>query len=482
MKPDPRKLAVSVLSALDARPNLTLDRHMERLREESHSALAAPRDAAFFQALVYGAVRRRGYLDHVISRLSKTPPDEIDPPVKQILRLGLFQLFFMDRVPDAAAVHTSVEMSKSLKKKWISGYVNGVLRNAARKRNRIPLPSRARDFAQWLSVTQSMPRWLVDRWIFRFGRQTAESLCAACNEIPPLTIRANALRHSREEVAAAILAGQAAGRRPARISEKPSGGDLSGEPGRKTGEIEIVPTKFSPDGLILRGVSGAVMSVPTFTGGGFQVQDEAAQIASLLLAPRPGERTLDACAGSGGKTGHLARLMDDRGELVAADCAPEKLKRLEGEMARLGVRCAAARVLDLNAPLPEDLGTFDRILVDAPCSGLGVLRRNPDGKWKAAGEDLGRYAARQSRFLKRLAPVLRPGGRMVYAVCSMEPEEGHEIAKAFLAAHPDFAPIPDQGAVPPSVSPPLDRLGRFTSRPDLHGMDGFFAAGFVRSA
>jgi 16S rRNA (cytosine967-C5)-methyltransferase len=218
-----------------------------------------------------------------------------------------------------------------------------------------------------------------------------------------------------------------------------------------------------------------------FKEGRFAVQDGAAQLVSLLLNPRPGETVLDACAGLGGKTTHLAQIMENRGRIVALDHIAAKLERLEKEARRLGVEIIETRRLDLNRrPDPESLPVFDRILLDAPCSGLGVLRRNPDAKWSAHKRDIAGFARRQQRFLDHLAPLVKPGGVLVFAVCSMEPEENEQVIADFLKKHPDFD-IKTPGSIQREILHPfVDADGFLRTTPQLHNMDGFFAARLTR--
>jgi 16S rRNA (cytosine967-C5)-methyltransferase len=447
MMSDPRQNALDALNMRDQGRF-----HLDHIIEEWFHSDARPmtrRDRALFTALVFGVVRWRGRLDWIIQHHSRMPLKKIQPEVKNILRMALFQVFFLDRIPASAAVNTAVDLAKKAAPPWTVRFVNGLLRNAMRNRDAVPFPSAETDPLEFLSITCSFPRWLVRRWLDRFGFDETRALCDAANAIPPLTIRTNTLNISRD--------------------------DLAGRLADQAGSLEF--TKFAPDGLRLEALNAPIDTMPPFLDGLFQVQDEAAQLVSFLLQPLPGEKILDACAGFGGKTAHLAQLMNNSGTIMAVDLAPKKLIRLEDEMKRLGIYNVITRTCDLEIPSAlAAAGSFDRILLDAPCSGLGVIRRNPDIKWDSSRRDLGRFAARQERLLQNISSYLKPHGRLVYAVCSMEPEENQEIIVSFLDRNPDFKIVTDLSFLPTGAASLIDEHGFLKTFSHCHAMDGFFAA------
>ncbi len=446
-----RPIALSILNRI-GRDAPHLDRVMERALAQSPPDR---RDTALIYALVYGVLRWRGRLDYILSRFSNTPRAKIDPPVLNILRLAMFQILYMDRIPDSAAVNTAVDLARTVAPPWVVRFVNGVLRNVVRQGRSVRVPDPETDPVAAISAETAFPDWLVDRWVARFGPRDTRELCTAVNEVPPVTLRTHTLRTDRSTLM----------------------DQLEGAAEKRT------RTSRAPGGIALHGLRSAVFDLPGYAEGHFGVQDEAAQLVAYLVAPRPGERILDACAGLGGKTGHLAQLMDNRGELLALDRDGSKLERLEAEMNRLGIDMVAIRTENLEGPPdPDVLGTFDRVLVDAPCSGLGVLRRNPDGKWRTGPEDPARHQQRQVRFLDHLAPLVKPGGRMVYAVCSVEPEETDAVWAAFINAHPEFRAVPDPQGFPEPARALIDRDGCFRSLPHRTQMDGFFAVCFEKDA
>jgi 16S rRNA (cytosine967-C5)-methyltransferase len=368
-----------------------------------------PLDRAFITELVYGILRRRGYLDWAIGRFTTHAHRRQSVKLKNLLRLGAYQILFLDRVPGSAAVNESVRLAKALGEGAIAGFVNAVLRAMTRAET-IPLPDPADDPILHLSVKYSHPEWLVRRWLPRLGPERTVALCDANNEIPPVTVRVNPLRTTREALAAEL---------------------------KRTG-IEVTHCRVSSSGLMLRGVAH-LTDLPAYQRGDFYVQDEAAQLVGLAVDPRPGERILDACAAPGGKSTHLAELMGDRGEVVAADAGAKRLKRIVENAGRLGLTSIRPVAADVTGDLSA-LGQtpYDRILVDAPCSGMGILRRNPDAKWYKTAAVIGTMAALQIKILDRAATLLKHGGVLVYSTCTTEPEENENVVGSFLARHSDF--------------------------------------------
>jgi len=422
MNANPRQLAFDVLRRVNSRDD-TLDHVIDGM--EAMGPKLSKKDRALFNALVHGVLRWRGRLDWIIRHFSSTPFKKIAPSVRHVLRLGLFQIIYLDRIPNSAAVDTSVELGKSVAAPWTTGFINGLLRTAAREYPSVPFPDPAKNPVGALAASKSISEWLARRWLDRFGFQEAGALCDAINQVPSISLRTNTLRFTREQVIASI------------------------SPYADT----IEPCPYSPEGIRLGTLKRRIPQLPEFTSGGFQVQDEGAQLIGHFLSPVSEERILDACAGLGGKTGHMVQLMGNRGQVLAVDMSRHKLARLFSEMQRLGARIVTTRRQDLlSEPAPGD-GDMDRILLDAPCSGLGVLRRNPDGKWRDSKQNLRHYQTTQIRLLEKLSCLVKPAGILVYAVCSMEPEETDDVIDIFLSRHTDFAVDTDiTGLRPPGAS------------------------------
>src|SRR5579884_548952 len=427
------------------------------------------RERALATELIYGVLRRRGTIDWRLAQVMDRPIGRLPVVVKTALRLGAYQLLYLDKIPDSAAVHESVQIVKPFRAKlgrdW-SGFVNAVLRTLLRTPEpACPDPAAAPVAA--LAVRYSCPEWLIRRWLERFGPIQAERLCRAASEIPPLTIRANTLRVSREALIERLV--------------------QSG--------VDARATDVSPVGIRLH-KCGSVTELPGFCDGAFYVEDEAGQLIPLLLDPQPGERVLDACAAPGGKTTHLAALMRDQGEIVAVDRSPQRVRRMEDNCRRLGVSIVQPLVADARelTVTPGKRGhgrdtrslpfnaPFDRILLDVPCSGLGVLRRHPEGKWRKQAAALQRHQKLQRELLEAVSALLRPGGVLVYSTCSTEPEENEQVVDQFCEAHAEFRREGVGPWVPPTGLPLLTSRGDFSTMFSEHSMDAFFAARLRRVA
>ncbi len=329
-----------------------------------------------------------------------------------------------------------------------------MLRRALREPDALASPPVGDDPIQHLAAAQSFPPWMIARWLERFGRSETEALCRAVNRIPPLVLRTNGLKTTRQALIQAL----------------------------KPIAPQVRPSDYTPAGLLVDHLDAGLFESDPYTSGWFQVQDEAAQAVGCLLDAQPGETILDACAGLGGKTAHLAEGMQNRGRITAVDQDRRKLARLETEMRRLGITIAHTRRLDwlkaAEAPLLAE--RFDKILLDAPCSGMGVLRRNPDAKWKRRPKDFKRYRAAQRRLLAALAPLLDTGGVLVYAVCSTEPEENQGVLRWFLKNHPQFAIDRPPSSLPPAMKALIAPDGCLRTEVHRQGTDGFFAVRLQR--
>jgi 16S rRNA (cytosine967-C5)-methyltransferase len=447
-KTDVRGLAFEILSQVEE--GVFSDQALDTaLRQRAD---LAGRDRRLLTELVYGVLRYRGRLDFVLSIFCRQPLARIEPAVLQLLRLGSYQLLLLDRIPPRAAVHETVELARRLGLVRVTGFINGVLRSLLRGLETIPWPDPKQAPLPYLQQVLSLPRWLAERWLEDFGAAEACALAEAMLEPAPFTVRVNALKTSRESFLAAL--------------------EEAGYQG--------AATRFAPEGVIVTG--GASRRLPGDKEGWYQVQDEASMLIARLLTPRPGERLLDACAAPGGKTTHLAALTENRADILALDISAERLALVDQGAQRLGCRGIATRPWDMTGPADFlAAASFDRVLVDAPCSGLGVLRRNPESRWRRTPADLQTNADRQSVLLSRAAPLVRPGGRLLYSVCTLSREETTEVAERFLAGHDDFQREDLREEVPPSWRELFDEQGALRTLPHRHGgMDAFFAVAFRR--
>jgi len=437
-----REVAVRVLERVEA------DASFADLALEAELRARGPssRDAALATELVFGTLRWQRYLDWILAPHSRRGLDALDLRVRVILRTAAYQIAFLERVPAFAVVNDAVTLAPHTP--GVKAFVNAVLRSFANRGVSEREPAPPGDRLDALGTRCSFPTWLVERWVKRYGHDEAEALMRALNERPPLTLRTNTRRTTR----------QALGQR------------LLFEEG-----LACQPTSLAPEGLVVS-PGGAPGDWRAFADGSFAVQDEASMLIARLLAPEPGSTIADVCAAPGTKTTHLAQLMDDRGRVVAFDPQPARLARIGAAAARLGLTIIDARPGGVEALAGEFGGTCDGVLVDAPCSNLGVLRRNPEVKWRRQPEDLVAVSRRQSEILRAAATMVKPGGRLVYATCSLEPEENDDVVRAFLAGRPGFT------LDPPETFPlPLDADGALRCLPHRHGSDGFTAVRFRRT-
>ena len=406
------------------------------------------RDSAFLLALVNGTLRNRARLDWILNQFSAQPVEKTDAWTRNILRFGAYQLLFLNRVPASAAVNTSTELAKIYGKKH--GYVNGLLRNLDRKRNSIPEPA-FNDPAIRLATVYSHPAWIVRRWLNRFGTERTEKLLSENNGDAPLVIRTNTLKTTRVMLKASLA-----------------------EQG-----VDSVATDFSESGLEIVS-SPAIRTLAAYQDGLFIVQDQAAQLVSLMLSPKPGETVLDACAAPGGKATHLAEIMQDRGMIVALEKDATRMIRIEENSRRLGCTIVYATRGDAAQ---YQRGRYDKILLDTPCSGLGVLRRHPDGRWNKSERTIQECAEVQRRIIENCAQLLNPGGVLVYATCTTEPEENEDIVSSFLSLRANTFVIDDpRSYLPRSAARLVDDSGFLHTYPQAAKMDGFCAVRLVRKA
>ena len=447
MKPEtPRDLALKILDGLPEKSALMDDALDDLFRR--HSDLAG-RDRAFISHLVQGVLRWRLRLDWMIKQASDIPLRKITLSVLNVLRLGLYQIFFMDRVPESAAVNEAVKQAKAAGGRHIGSFVNGVLRSICRRREGIAFPDRDRNLILHLSVCYSYPEWLVVKWVKEWGEECAESLLSAGNRIPRLTLRANTLKTERSKVIH-------------RLAEE---------------GVKAKPSPYSPDGILVEDFRGRVDQLKSFGEGLFQVQDEAAQIPSPLLDPRPGEMVLDVCAGFGGKATHLAERMGDKGRVLALDISLKRLTGLVRNSERLGIDSITPVAADAARSLSKLFRSpFDRIMVDAPCSGLGVISRHPDIKWNRGEKDVERLALLQTAILNESVSLLRKGGRIFYATCTLSREENEGVVKSCLARNPGMSVQHLGNHAPGWCLDLIDDQGFLRSLPHVHHMDGFFGA------
>lgn len=440
-----RRLALEVLTQVEDRgayASLLLDAKLEQAR-------LSPEERALATELTYGVLRWQGRLDYVLAAMADRPWERVDPALRRLLRLGAYQLLFLTRVPSYAAVNETVALTpivRSPNTDASKAFVNAVLRALSRQRATLRFPDPSADPVGSLATRWSHPRWLVARWLARLGAGETEALLQANNEAPALSVMVNRLKRKPEEV----------------------GSHLAGIAG------SVTPGRFAPGAFHLKDGAEALRD-PAFREGWYYPMDEAAALPAFLLDPQPGETVLDACAGGGGKAALLLGLLGGNGRVIALDPSPRAHRRLQDAKARLGLD----RLLPLQADARHAARLFtrpvERVLVDAPCSGLGTLRRHPERKWAQQEAGLAVLAQLQHELLQGVAPLVKSGGCLVYSACSLEPEETDHVVEAFLRAFPEFALDDAPEGFPAAAKELLDRTGVMRTWPHRHGIDGFYA-------
>lgn len=393
-------------------------------------------EAALCSRIVYGVLQNQLLLDHYLTAFCSQKPGHLQMPLLDILRIGAYQILFLDKIPDSAAVNTSVELAKIFKRGQASGLVNAVLRKVSKNKENLPaIPDR--DPEKYLSIKYSHPKWLVKRLLAILGREEAEQFLAANNGVAPLTVQINPLKTSQQDLTAEL--------------------EESG--------VTVKAHSWIPGCLELAN-TGDLTALPAFREGKFLVQDPAARLVSLVAGVAPDQKVLDVCAAPGGKSFSAAFAMENRGEIVSCDLHENKLKRIREGAERLGLTCVRTEAADGRIRKPEWEGSFDTVLVDAPCSGLGIIRKKPDTRYKKA-DDLFTLPVVQAAILDNAAGYVRPGGTLIYSTCTILPEENEQVVDAFLADHPEY--ILDSVTLPNG-----ETAHQLTLWPQRHDTDGFY--------
>jgi len=447
-KKTPRAICLDILNRIEE-----ADLHPDRLLTDSFKRYRylTSLDRSFLTELTYGVIRWKEKLDWVIRQFSKIPFEKIESGILNILRLGLYQIFFLSRTPSSAAVNESVELAKPFRGEGGAGFVNAVLRSAIRQKDEIRYPDIAEDPALHISVVQSHPQWLVQRWVKEMGVEETTKICTLTNQISPLTLRTNTLKMNRKD-----------------LMEK-----------LRQKELSPFPTTYSEEGIVLKDPP-PTSELPFIKEGLYIIQDEASQLVTYILDPKPGERILDACAAPGGKTTHMAQKMENQGEIYALDLSKGKIDLIEEMCQRLGIRIVKTTKGDAAQSLPIPQGMkFDRILADVPCSGFGTLRRNPDLKWRRGEKDVKRLRELQSSILRNLSVYMKEGGVLIYSTCTVFHEENEDVVEKFLDECPEFQ-LDRMDKVLPEKCHTFIHSRYFKTFPPKNEMDGFFVARLIK--
>lgn len=438
----PRRIAFDILGRVDegAFADLVLDTSLSRSNLDS-------RDRGLVTELVYGTLRLRGRLDFALEQVSRQPLKRLEAGVLRLLRLGAYQLLELDRVPSHAAVNASVQLARQVGMERVAGLINGTLRGLERQRGEIPWPT-PETIRPYLQHVCSMPVWLAKEILRQFPNAESRAFGEALAGQAPFTLRVNRLKTDREPFLTAL-----------------------GEAGHIAR-----PTSFAPEGVVVE--KRSEQSLPGDAEGWYQVQDEASALMAHLLGAQPGMKILDTCAAPGGKTTHLAALTENGASILALEKHPQRVELIKRGAERLGCSSIEARAWDLTeAPEFLEPESFDRVLVDAPCSGLGVLRRNPESRWNRSAADVKELAGLQTIILDQVAPLVRPGGILLYSVCTFTGKETSEVVSDFLERHKEFLLEDLRESVPEGWRELVGEDGMLHTYPHRHdGMDAFFAA------
>ncbi len=436
-------MATEILLKVDTRRSYA-DRLLEHAFETNRFDA---RDRALLTELTYGTLRWRGRLDGALKRWLRRPFEDTDPFLRNLLRLAMYQLMFLDKIPTYAVLDQAVEAAKRYANVKTGGFVNGVLRNYLRSGKPPRKPDLRTSSTAMVAEYWSHPEWLVASWLNDFDPAEIEMLLETNNIEPPLVLRVNRRRGTREDL----------------LSLLPGSG------------IQAAPAPYAPEGLVLQSHSD-IVQLPGFAEGLFLVQGEASQLVAYLLDPQPGERILDACAAPGGKTTHIAELMADDGAIDAVDISSSGIARIAQNAGRLGLKSICVVEADMTRDLGDRLApSYDRVLVDAPCSGFGTLRSHPEIKWNRTVRDIERLARLQREILMSAARYVKPGGVLVYSTCTLMERENEMVVEDFLMRHGGFVLECASGFLP-GAARSMIRDKYFIALPHRHNTDGFFAA------
>ncbi len=444
----PRVLAYQILLQIEQKPAHT-DR-MIRTVLDRHSGFEE-RDRALLTELVYGVVRWRLRLDSQVDQLSRIKPEKIAPEVRVLLRLALYQIFFLDRVPNHAAVNEAVNLAKTSQPEHVVRFINGILREATRRSGNWDLPLPEDDPAKYIAIATSHPEWLVKKVGGQIGIEEALLFFETNNHVAPAVFRVNTLKVTRARVIESL----------------------------KEEGLDAAPSPCLLHAVRLTSPRRDVMRTEAYREGWIQAQDEASQLVTHLLAPTPGERVLDLCSGFGVKSTHLGIFMENQGEVLSVDNSAWKLEELKKNAERQSIGIIQTIAEDILQLQPSKTGLFDKILLDAPCTGFGAIRRNPDIRWNRHIKDPYRMSQLQKELLAHAAAFLKPGGSMVYATCTILADEDEEVARQFSGAHPDFQ-LQNAADYLTQTCHAMISGPYFRSWPHRHDVDGFFAARWKR--
>jgi len=440
---DAREVALKIINEVvhnHAYANIALAREINRQK-------LTDQDRRFITELVYGTIKAKATLDWMIGFYINRPIDKIAPIILNILRMGMYQIFFLTKIPVSAACNQAVELTKKYGHLGTVKFVNAVLRNAGRTPEKIVYPNKQTQIVKFLALTYFHPEWLVARWVKRLGAEATEKLCSINNMTPPLCLRTNTLKNTREELL-----------------------DILENEG-----FIAEPSRWTTEGIVCHS-SPALSTCKSLREGLFQIQDESSMLVAHVLEPQPGDFVIDTCAAPGGKSTHMGALMQNKGRIVSLDIHEHKLALTRESAQRLGITIMETLLLDARTVGSQYRGQADRVLVDAPCSGLGVLRRKADSRWRKEESMLAELPILQKKILNSAADCVKVGGILVYSTCTTEPEENQEVVESFLQCRKDFV-LQQTSSFILTIGHDADMVQLW---PHIDHVDGFFIARLQR--
>lgn len=442
MKMDlPREAALKILYDIEknkAYSNISINKHLEA---GNFSSL----DRGFITELVYGTLKWKLTLDYIIGKFSTVKIKKLSPFILNILRLGVYQIVFAHRIPHSAACNESVKLAKRYGHSASSGYVNGVLRNIVRNVDNIVYPHKSRDIEEYFSVKYSYPLWMVRNWLKIYGEEFTGGFLEAGNDTPPFTVRINTLLITKEKF----------------IEEL------------KREEFEVEEGLYLKEAVNIKNPSG-VQSMDAFKKGYFQVQDESSMLVAKVLDPKENDTVLDVCGAPGGKSTHIAQIMKNKGLVISRDIHEHKIKLIGDSASRLGIKNIKTECFDATVFDSSLEGKIDRVLVDAPCTGYGIIRRKPDIKWVRKEEDKFEICGIQKKILNISSKYVKPGGVLVYSTCTTEPMENEDMVKVFLKENKEFYLDDISSFLPHGLKKESAKEGYIQIYPHTDKIDGFF--------
>lgn len=404
-------------------------------------------DKALVTEIVNGTLKNIIKLDYILGQFVKMNTSKLDKHVEDILRTGIYQIMYLDRVPDSAVCNEGSNLARKYSNEGAVKFVNGVLRNVSRNKENIQFPDKVKEPLQYLSVVYSHPTWIVEKWLGEFGFEFTEQLLNANNKVPNFTIRVNRLKTNKESLM--------------KILEQE--------------DIEYGEGLYNDEALYIKGTS-AIENKSSFRQGLYQIQDESSILVGHVLDPKQGDLVIDICSAPGGKATHIAELMDNEGRIIARDVYQHKLDLIQQSCKRLGISIIETEIFDAKELDRKLIGKADKVLLDAPCSGLGALRRKPDMKLKKTSDNFEELTKLQQQILSKAAEYVKPKGVLVYSTCTINKNENLKIVEAFLKSREDFYMEDLSGFLPENLESNTKTEGYIQIFPNIHGIDGFFIA------